>query len=64
MKPSCYSPPYKGRTYVTPVTFLGEPMNWGKGGIVFFFAVMIAVWLAAAWFFLFGPPGASFWPSF
>jgi hypothetical protein len=39
-------------------------MNWSKGGIVFFFAVMIAIWLAAAWFLLFGPPGASFWPSF
>jgi hypothetical protein len=39
-------------------------MNWGKGGIVFFFVVMIAVWLAAVWFLLFGPPGASFWPSF
>ena len=30
-----------------------ESMNWAKGGIVFFFAVMIAIWLAAAWFLLF-----------
>jgi hypothetical protein len=27
--------------------------DWAKGGIVFFFAVMIAIWLAAAWFLLF-----------
>jgi hypothetical protein len=39
-------------------------MDWGKGGIVFFFAVMIAIWLVAAWFLLFGPTGPSFWPSF
>ena len=29
-----------------------ESMNWAKGGIVFFFAVMIAIWLAAVWFFV------------
>jgi hypothetical protein len=27
-------------------------LNWANGGIVFFFAVMIAIWLAAAWFLL------------
>jgi hypothetical protein len=27
-------------------------VNWAKGGIVFFFAVMIAIWLAAVWFLL------------
>jgi hypothetical protein len=40
-------------------------MNWAKGGIVFFFAVMIAIWLAAVWFLLTHPkPGALFnaWP--
>jgi hypothetical protein len=30
-------------------------MNWAKGGIVFFFAVMIAIWLAAVWFLLTNP---------
>jgi hypothetical protein len=30
-------------------------MNWAKGGIVFFFAVMIAIWLVAAWFLLANP---------
>jgi hypothetical protein len=32
-----------------------ESMNWAKGGIVFFFAVMIAIWLAAVWLFLHFP---------
>jgi hypothetical protein len=35
--------------------------NWAKGGIVFFFAVMIAIWLAAVWFFFLVPkPPALF----
>jgi hypothetical protein len=29
-----------------------KTLNWANGGIVFFFAVMIAIWLAAAWFLL------------
>jgi hypothetical protein len=40
-------------------------MNWAKGGIVFFFAMMIAIWLAAVWFLLSTPkPPALFfeWP--
>jgi hypothetical protein len=38
-----------------------ESMNWAKGGIVFFFAVMIAIWLAAVWFlFLVPEPPALF----
>jgi hypothetical protein len=38
-----------------------ESMNWAKGGIVFFFAVMIAIWLAAVWFFFLVPePPALF----
>jgi hypothetical protein len=35
--------------------------HWAKGGIVFFFAVMIAIWLAAVWFFFLVPePPALF----
>jgi hypothetical protein len=30
-------------------------LKWAKGGIVFFFAVMIAIWLGAAWFLLITP---------
>jgi hypothetical protein len=37
-----------------------ESMNWAKGGIVFFFAVMIAIWLAAVWFFFLPEPPALF----
>jgi hypothetical protein len=38
-----------------------EGMNWAKGGIVFLFAVMIAIWLAAVWFlFLVPEPPALF----
>jgi hypothetical protein len=36
-------------------------MNWAKGGVVFFYAVLIAIWLAAVLFLLFGPnPPALF----
>jgi hypothetical protein len=36
-------------------------MNWAKSGIVFFFVVMIAIWLAAVWFLLVSPkPPALF----
>jgi hypothetical protein len=36
-------------------------MNWSKGGVVFFFAVMFTVWLAATWFVWFTPkPPALF----
>jgi hypothetical protein len=48
-------------------SFLGvsavEAMNWAKGGIVFFFAVMITIWLAAVWFLLAvpKPPGLFDW---
>jgi hypothetical protein len=36
--------------YPTPrdacAAWSGDMMNWAKGGLVFFFAVMIAIWLA------------------
>jgi hypothetical protein len=40
-------------------------MNWAKGGIIFYFAVMIAIWLAAAWFLLANPklPALFDWPA-
>jgi hypothetical protein len=38
----------------------GDTMNWAKGGIVFFFVVMIAIWFAAVWFVLVRPPAPLF----
>jgi hypothetical protein len=35
-------------------------VNGANGGIVFFFAVMIAIWLGAAWFLLVKPPAPLF----
>jgi hypothetical protein len=35
-------------------------LKWANGGIVFFFAVMIASWLAAIWFVLVRPPAPLF----
>jgi hypothetical protein len=34
-------------------------MNWSKGGIVFFFAVMVALWLVAVWFLMVVPKPAA-----
>jgi hypothetical protein len=35
-------------------------LKWANGGIVFFFAVMIAIWFAAVWFVLVRPSAPPF----
>jgi hypothetical protein len=35
-------------------------LKWANGGIVFFFAVTIAIWFAAVWFVLVRPPARLF----